>query len=254
MDILLTDFKYGTIIALKNDYFITNALLHTGQYCDEEVQLLCQILNEEDTVIEVGSNIGSLTIPIARAVREKGKVYAIEPQKRVCDILRANMNINSLIQVDVKNIAIGDREKIVKLPILDYESRSNFGGVEINENNKGENVAQSTLDIIFKEITSLKLLKIDAEGMEPEILAGGIELIKSHKPFVYCENDRPKNSQKIISTLVDLKYSVYSHISHVFNPDNIKGMTRNIFEKDYICENVLAVPNNLNFPHLKRLA
>ena len=246
MSIVLTNFKYGKIIVLEHDYYITKSLLYAGQYCDEEVEIFVEILKPGDTVIEVGSNVGALTIPIAKTVGKTGVIYAIEPQKYVYNILTANMHINNLSQVNTKNIAIGDEEKIVRLPILNYDKQLNFGGVSIKESNLGDEIVQCVLDTTFKSLPNLKLIKIDVEGMELSVLNGCKELIQEHKPFIYCENDRLENSNQLIKILMDLGYDVYEHISHVFNKKNIKGLTHNFFDKDYICKNVLAVPKELN--------
>jgi len=247
MSILLTDFKYGKIIVLEKDYYITKSLLYTGQYCDEEAELFKQILEPGDKVVEIGSNIGALTIPIAHAVGNTGIVYAIEPQKYVYNVLSANMHINNLNQVQTYNFAIGDTQKTVKLPVLDYTKQLNFGGIAIDENNTGDEVLQFTLDEFtlgetFDIIPNIKLIKIDVEGMELNVLDGGKKFISQEKPFIYCENDRPKNSEKLIKKLTDLGYNIHKHISHVFNKKNVKGLTHNFFDKDYICENILAVP------------
>ena len=57
---------------------------------------------------------------------------------------------------------------------------------------KSEYVSQAkvdTLDNSFANLPRLKLLKIDAEGMEVNVLKGGLELIKRTKPILYVEND-----------------------------------------------------------------
>lgn len=94
----------------------------------------------------------------------------------------------------------------------------------------------------------MKLIKIDVEGMEINVLNGGKSLINKHRPFIYCENDRADKSEELISVFKSLNYSVYEHISQVFNRTNFNGCDKNPFNKNYICINILAVPNELNLP------
>lgn len=246
MSIVLTDFKYGKIFISDKDVFIGKVLSYSGQYCDEEVELFRQILLPSDNVIEVGANIGSLSIPISQIIGDNGTLYAIEPQQYIYNMLCANIAVNNLNNVKPRLAAIGATDKDVFLPKMNYELISNFGGVSIVDDNIGDGVHQHTLDDLFSDLTHLKLIKIDVEGMEPQVLNGGLNLIKTHRPFIYCENDRPENSLTIIKILSDLNYNVYEHVSHVYNKSNHKQTSINPFNKDYICINIIAIPSELN--------
>jgi FkbM family methyltransferase len=247
MGILLTEFKYGKIYISDKDVYIGKTLIHSGQYCDEEIDLLKTVLRKDDNVIEVGANIGCLSIPISQIIGDKGVLHAIEPQKYIFKMLCDNVSINNIKNITPKLAAIGDLDKDVNIPEINYESVDNFGGISIQENGSGEVVHQYTMDSLFDDLTSLRLIKIDVEGMEPKVVKGGLNLIKKHRPFIYCENDRPQNSYALLKLLTDCDYKVYKHISHVFNTPNFKGNSVNVFNKDYICTNVLAVPKELKF-------
>jgi tRNA G37 N-methylase Trm5 len=69
-----------------------------GQYSESEVAMMRQFVGAGDTVIDVGANIGDLTLPIARMAGETGKVFAIESHPDVFNILCANLALN-----DIKN-------------------------------------------------------------------------------------------------------------------------------------------------------
>ena len=77
------------------------------------------------------------------------------------------------------------------------------------ESNDTREASVDTLDNRFKGLNSLKLLKIDAEGMEVNILKGGIDLIKRTKPFLYLENspDYMEKSQELIELAFSLELS-----------------------------------------------
>jgi len=248
MKTLLTPFKYGQIFVSDKDFYIGRTLIASGQYCDEEMDIFRQILTHDDNVIEVGANIGCLSVPISQLV---GKIYAIEPQEFIFHMLCANMIVNNCRNLEPMNIAIGDTNGNVRLPILDYNAMNNFGGIEIKPGNMGKEVPLKTLDETFKNLTSLKLIKIDVEGMEREVLNGGQELIKQHRPFIYCENDREEIKSDLLNKLSSIGYTTYNHISHVFNIPNFKNREINIFDKNYICLNVLAIPQEKGLENIK---
>ena len=108
----------------------------------------------------------------------------------------------------------------------------------------------------FKGLNRLKLLKIDAEGMEVNILKGGIDLIKRTKPFLYLENspDYMEKSQELIELVFSLEYRLFWHIVPMYNPNNFFKNENNIFEK--ICSfNMIGIKKdeeiNIDLPEVK---
>lgn len=70
--------KHGTFLIPPKDIYIGRSLEVYGEWCEGEVALFAQLLKPGATVVEVGANIGSHTVPIARAVGPTGMVFAIE--------------------------------------------------------------------------------------------------------------------------------------------------------------------------------
>lgn len=244
--ILLTNFKYGKIFISDKDFYIGQCLFNYGEYCEEEVDVFKQVLRNDDNVIEVGANIGSLSVPISQSIKN-GILYAIEPQQYIFNMLCANVAVNNLNNVKPKLLAIGDSIKEIKMPIINYEQMNNFGGISINGEYNGEVIKQTTLDSMFPDLSSLRLIKIDVEGMEFDVLNGAKDLIEKHRPHIYCEFDRPENNEKILKLFNELDYDVYKHISNLYHVTNFKNKSENVFDKAYICINVLAIPKELGF-------
>jgi len=240
----LTDFKYGKIFVSNKDFYIGKVLLESGQYCDEEIDIVKMILSPNDNIIEVGSNIGSLSIPMSQIIKN-GTLYCIEPQQYIYNILCANIAINNIVNIKPILSAIGDINSLIKMPIVNYEEISNFGGVSIIGNDNNGDVVK-LLDTLFSDLKSVKLIKMDVEGLEAQVLLGGSNLIKRCRPFIYLENDRKENTNKILSILSDMGYKTYIHISSIFNKPNYKNNNINCFDKNYIAINALAIPNEIN--------
>ena len=83
--------RYGKMIYNKNDIHIGKSLSIYGEWSEPETFLFSQIVKSGNHVIEVGSNIGSHTIMLSKAVGENGKVYAFEPQRHTFQLLCANL-------------------------------------------------------------------------------------------------------------------------------------------------------------------
>jgi FkbM family methyltransferase len=216
MPVVLGTYKHGQILYFPNDVYMGVMLRDFGEYSDGEVDLFRQIVRPGDIVVEVGANLGVHTIPLAKMAGPTGKVLAFEPQLRIYHLLCGNLGINNLDNVIALNTALGDSCGTSYVPLLDYDSPGNFGGVPIDQpqldRSQTRAVARATLDSIGDQLSSLRLLKADVEGMEAEVLVGAERLIRRTKPFLYVENDRRSKSSHLLKVMFDLNYRVFWHI------------------------------------------
>ena len=109
-NIIKQTFKHGIFSYYSNDQFVGKSLSEYGEWSEAEVSLLKQLLADSDNMIEVGSNIGTHTIPLAKQVSNGGIVYAIEPQYQNHKLLLDNIENNELKNVKVLKIAISSKE------------------------------------------------------------------------------------------------------------------------------------------------
>src|SRR5262249_28338799 len=156
------------------------------------------------TVVEVGANIGLLTVPFARLVAPGGKVIAFEPQRIVHQILCGNLALNALTNVFAQNSAIGSECGCITVPPIDYAQTGNFGGVSLRGRNEGESIPLLTIDSL--SLDRCDFMKIDVEGMELDVLRGAARTLARFRPILYLENDRPENSSWLIRHLLALEY------------------------------------------------
>src|SRR4051794_17084148 len=70
-----------------------------GEYSEAEVACLRQLVNPGDTVLDIGANIGDLTVPMAQMVGESGSIYAFEANPANFNYLCANLALNDLANV-----------------------------------------------------------------------------------------------------------------------------------------------------------
>ena len=242
------DCRYGTFLC-PPDTFIGRALEAYGEYSQFEADLLCSLLKPGDIVFEAGAHVGTLTVPLARAVAPpcseafRGKVIAFEPQPEMFAALKSN---TALLAVGAKPLALSSRKQRLRFTPNPF----NTGGVALGA--EGAREARAiTLDSL--DLGRLDLLKIDVEGMEVDVLAGGRETIEHCRPIIYCENDRPEKSRALFDLLFGLGYRVWRHEPPLFNPENHRGQPVNLWP-NYASLNLLALPAEREIPeHLLKL-
>jgi len=239
----LVNTKYGFMLCNINDKYVGRALIKYGEYSEDEVVLFKTLCSSGDTVIEVGSNLGAHTLPLSKIVGPSGVVIAFEPQRIVFQNLCTNISLNSLENVYCFQKAAASKKGTLFLPSINYQAEGNFGGVTLQEEGV-EEVEVVKLDK-FIEVDTLKLLKIDAEGMELEVLKGSKKLIKKFKPYMFVENDRFDKHKKLVSYIDSLGYDMYWQMAPLYNKENFFNDKENIYGK-LLSANMLCIPKSIN--------
>src|ERR1700736_4624146 len=128
----LVNTRHGIMLANPNDTYVGQALMQYGEYGEIEAQFLLQLVNCPGVVVEVGANIGSHTVALARrAAAVEAQVVALEPQPVVVQNLCANLALNGIQNVRAWPWACGAQEETVFFPRQDYLQQGNFGGVSM---------------------------------------------------------------------------------------------------------------------------
>jgi len=193
----------GRILYNKNDMYIGKSIEKYGHYQLEEKKIFAQYVNKDSIVIDVGANIGTHTLWFANNCKF---VWAFEPQRVIFQTLCANMALNDIQNVDCKNLGVGEKQELIKVPIPDYEVENNFGGFEIKNTEGGETVAICRIDDMM--LPYCDFIKIDVEGMEAQVLMGALTTLTKCRPVLYVELDRMENKEKIIDILSEMGYLV----------------------------------------------
>ncbi len=232
--------RYGTMLFLRTDRYIGASLDLYGEYCEAEAAVLAQLVAPGQIVAEVGANIGTHTVHLAKLVGETGQVLAFEPQRVVFQLLCANIALNDAFNVRTFQAASGADPGSLTVPPVDYRRNgSNFGGVSLLGVTAGDPVPVIPLDTMT--LPALRLLKVDVEGMEVSVLTGARQTIARHRPILYVENDRRQNSAELIGLIQELGYDLWWHLPPLFNSNNHAGAAENIFGGT-VSINLLCLP------------
>jgi FkbM family methyltransferase len=234
--------RHGLVLYNANDTYVGRSFELYGEFSEGEVQLFQQILRPGDVVVDAGANIGAHTLVFAKAVGPSGAIFAFEPQRLLFQTLCANMALNSLTNVSCFQAALGSQPGSLRVPPLDYGQQANFGGLSLGEFQIGEAVPIQTVDSL--QLPQCRLLKIDVEGMEQEVLAGSTQTIRHHQPVLYVENDRQEKAEALIRFIDTLGYKMFWHKPRLFNPDNFLQNPENVFG-NVGSINMLCVPRNV---------
>jgi FkbM family methyltransferase len=244
---VLTSTRHGPMCVHRHDVYVGRSLQLYGEFSEGERDLFRRYLRPGMLVVEAGANMGAHTIPIARmvggATGMEGGVIAIEPQRLTYQCLTANVALNSLGNVQTYHMALGAEPGFITVPEFDLTQPNNVGGLSLGAYDHGVPVLQMTLDDLVPG--PCDFVKIDVEGMERDVLAGGRDVIRRERPILYVENDRPQNSVGLIDDLQQLDYQLWWHTPPLFDAKNWKGIDENVFMRDgkiILSLNMLCIP------------
>ena len=124
--------KHGKFQFCVNDQGVGIALANYGEFSEIELSIMDKFIQKDDYVFDIGSNIGAFTVPFSKKVGKNGKVFSFEPQPFIHNILRNNIKLNHLENVELFNNGIGYKKEVVKVDEMDFEKVGNFGGVTLS--------------------------------------------------------------------------------------------------------------------------
>ena len=232
--------KHGLFMYNRNDSYIGRSLDLYGEWCDFEVQLLSQFVSPGDTVVDVGANIGTHTVPFANRVGTTGTVHAFEPQRRLFQMLCGNIALNGLENVFCHAQAVSDTHGAATIPQLPpADTPFNFGGVPLGLAGTPTEPA-TTVALDGLKLAKCRLIKIDAEGMETQVLRGARATLDAYGPILYLENDRPGASKTLSALLSEIGYHAYWSIASYFTRSNFYCNTENIWPDHAPAANLLC--------------
>lgn len=181
---------------------------------------LFKLAQKGNTIIDIGGNVGEISMNFARIVGDKGEVHSFEPHPINVKRFKENLSLNDLKNLTLNDKALGGEEGIFQLLIVD---ENNYGRNRIStkaddiKNKVCENVQVVLLDNYIEKckIEKVDLIKIDVEGYEMNVLKGAKNTLKKYHPILFIEIDdnnlklQDSCSKELIDFLKDFEYSLY---------------------------------------------
>lgn len=191
----LVNGKYGHFFVLGHDTGVGRTIAETGVWADEHVRLFRSFLPAGGTAFDVGANIGHHSVALARIAGDNGRVFALEPQTAVFEILCANAAVNACRNIVPLRVLAGESSGSLALPALDYAQDENFGALCVE--NKAKNRADkndalkipldSLLDDPAYGIERVDFIKIDVQTFELYVLMGAERILETYHPALLIE-------------------------------------------------------------------
>ena len=235
----LVNAKHGDFMFYNYDEFVGMSIREYGEWSEKLLQKILLLLNESDYVVDIGSHVGLMTIPIAKKIGDKGLVYSFEPQKMIYNLQCGNLALNNIKNVEIFNAAMGKSTGEIFVDDIDYAKVGNFGGFGIKKDydyskfiktndKKTMKVEVKKLDQ-FLSLKKCNLIKLEAELLEKEILQGGLKFLEKFRPIIVSENN-PNCPYELNKYLMSKNYKLFWFEYNFFNQNNYFINSNNYFK------------------------
>ena len=184
-----TLFDIDILVDPVTDKGLERSIYYFGEYEAGTLSVFRGILAKGDVFLDVGANIGFLSLSAARFVGESGTVYAVEPHPEIYKILQENVHLNRIKNVCPMNVALG--AEVSEARIYDNLSINSASASLIRPSNATEQSGKpcrvTMIDILLERgMCPPHLIKIDVEGFELEVLKGARTLLSSPQAPALC--------------------------------------------------------------------
>ena len=182
----LVQSEIGPVWVHAQDELVSRRIRRKGRLAEDEVAFLQSVLRPGMVAIDIGANIGYLTLAMARAVGRDGRVVAIEADPSNYALLCANVWQTCFDWVDPLCVAASRTTGTATL----WLSSANFGDHRAyahDESWQSIEVPAVRLDDLLAPDTRVDVVKVDIQGMDHAALEGMADTLRRNRPTVLAE-------------------------------------------------------------------
>lgn len=195
-ELLISDYDQDIIMNIRLSEHMQRRIFWMGYCSGNIVLLLKEKLKLGMTFVDVGANVGEITLIAAKLVGKTGRVISFEPVTSTFEKLRENINLNRFEHVSLMKYGLGE-ESQDNIPIYsssgNLSSDENCGLASLYNKSRSErpidNISIRTMDDIVGSLglASVDLIKVDIEGGEMSFLVGAEKLLRERCPMLIVE-------------------------------------------------------------------
>ena len=160
-------FETRTDLRIKIRVRSTDLMALTNVWMIDEYDIEGFEINTNDTIIDVGAHVGLFSLLVSQFCKA-GKILSFEPVRENFDLLVSNLKLNHIDNVLPFNMAVSKNTDELSLFLNNDQSAHSI----FYKSSESISVESISLQKIFEEnkISSCKLLKLDCEGAEYQII------------------------------------------------------------------------------------
>lgn len=187
----------------------THVFLEYEDWFEDEAPFIRALIAPGERVLDIGANLGFYALSAARAAGPLGRIWAFEPTPDIARRLRASVALNSMDGISVIEAALGERSGTATLGRGANDELNRI----VEPGAAGESVRIARLDDWNETEPAARdigFVKLDVEGHETAVIAGGAAFFARESPLVMLEiADGTAATETARNSLGGLGYAAY---------------------------------------------
>lgn len=180
-------------------------------------QRLYSLINPGDTVLDIGANLGEVSLNAAKMVGDAGKVFAFEPFPATFRKLQENAELNCFTNLCLVNKALGSETTTLTM----FSPQAGNEGMNRISPEATFGSSETLVDVMplddfadAEELKKIDLIKLDVEGFEMYVLKGAIRSLKKFRPKLFVEvtdeylTEQGSSASELIEFLLEQDYTL----------------------------------------------
>jgi FkbM family methyltransferase len=195
----------GGKLSVSLDDYVGRAAFFVGDLDRKISAIVDRFVMPGDTVLDIGANIGLVSLRMAKRVGPTGTVHAFEPNPQMAQRVTAALEANNVSNVQLHQVALGAKEGTLVLHVPE----GNAGAATLLPT--ARTISQK-LDVPVRRLDDFNLspafVKIDVEGFEDHVLRGFSRTLATNPPQTILFEQNDANSASI-PLLKDAGYKIH---------------------------------------------
>ncbi len=232
--------RRGLVWALNLKEGIDFSIYLLGGFEVKTLKRYAELVKEGDIVLDIGANVGAHTLPLAQLVGSKGKVFSFEPTAYAFAKQQANILLNPQLasRIEAKQMMLTATASD-PLPESIYSSWPLEAADDLHDEHRGrlmgtQGAIKETLDDFIQNagINKIDFVKLDVDGNESDILAGGKTVIEKFKPRImlelapYVYNETPYKFDQLLNELWSMDYHIFDMATRRLLPNKAEKIRK----------------------------
>jgi FkbM family methyltransferase len=242
--------KHIINLDVDSNEYVQSLLYVFGDYEPATVSFIERAIEPGHCVIDVGANVGFISLVCAKCTTASGVVHGFEPDPKNYSYYQQNIRLNTAVNIISHQKALSKEAGVLKLYHSKIDHNDGAHSLIYNERVVSSDDYVEIQALRFDEFTQtvpvpkLDFVKIDVEGAELDVIEGMSERIKSDRPIMLIEVSAEYFNYRGMSILgfKDYMLKEFGMVSYRINDDgSIRLSTK---EEFFVLDNLVFISSD----------